>query len=93
VKVEQARSLLPKRLARNRHGSHIVVNSANSSMAFCSELRRGAFTGQFSGNGKFEQAIRLIFLDEIGELDLSLQAHFTLFGKTFDRVGGRINQD
>jgi len=74
----------------------IVVNCASIPHELLeSELfghERGAFTGAVQRRiGKFEQAIGgTIFLDEIGELDLSLQAKLlrVIQEKQFDRVGG-----
>lgn len=54
---------------------------------------RGAFTGAFGSKpGKFELADEgTIFLDEIGDMDLRLQAKLlqVLQDSTFDRLGGR----
>lgn len=56
---------------------------------------RGAFTGAITRKlGKFELAKRgTIFLDEIGDLDLNLQAKIlrVLQEKTFERLGGTIS--
>jgi DNA-binding NtrC family response regulator len=52
---------------------------------------KGAFTGAVKRIGKFEEAHRgTIFLDEIGELDLSLQAKLlrVLQEKSITRLGG-----
>jgi Nif-specific regulatory protein len=55
---------------------------------------KGAFTGAISlRRGRFEEADGgTIFLDEIGELSLSMQAKFlrVLQEKSFERVGGNV---
>ncbi|HEY4613384.1 MAG TPA: sigma-54 dependent transcriptional regulator [Bacteroidota bacterium] len=80
---------------RNK-GPFVVVNCASIPHDLLeSELfghEKGSFTGAYQRRiGKFEQANGgTIFLDEIGELDLSLQAKFlrVIQQKQFDRVGG-----
>jgi DNA-binding NtrC family response regulator len=82
--------------SNRRSGPFIVVNSASIPHDLLeSELfghERGAFTGAIQRRiGKFEQAAGgTIFLDEIGELDQSLQAKIlrVIQEKQFDRVGG-----
>jgi two-component system response regulator AtoC len=82
--------------SNRQSGPFIVVNCASIPHDLLeSELfghERGAFTGAVQRRiGKFEQAIGgTIFLDEIGELDLSLQAKIlrVIQEKKFDRVGG-----
>jgi len=82
--------------SNRKDGPFIVVNCASIPHDLLeSELfghERGAFTGAIQRRiGKFEQAIGgTIFLDEIGELDLSLQAKLlrVIQEKQFDRVGG-----
>ena len=77
-------------------GPFVVVNCASIPHDLLeSELfghERGAFTGAIQRRiGKFEQATGgTIFLDEIGELDHSLQAKIlrVIQEKQFDRVGG-----
>ncbi|HEY6951749.1 MAG TPA: sigma-54 dependent transcriptional regulator [Bacteroidota bacterium] len=77
-------------------GPFVVVNCASIPHDLLeSELfghEKGAFTGAVQRRiGKFEQAIGgTVFLDEIGELDLSLQAKIlrVIQEKTFTRVGG-----
>jgi two-component system response regulator AtoC len=79
-----------------RSGPFVVVNCASIPHDLLeSELfghERGAFTGAIQRRiGKFEQATGgTIFLDEIGELDHSLQAKIlrVIQEKQFDRVGG-----
>jgi DNA-binding NtrC family response regulator len=74
----------------------VVVNCASIPHDLLeSELfghEKGSFTGAMQRRiGKFEQAIGgTIFLDEIGELDLSLQSKIlrVIQEKTFTRVGG-----
>ncbi len=74
----------------------VVVNCASIPHDLLeSELfghEKGSFTGAVQRRiGKFEQAMGgTIFLDEIGELDLSLQAKIlrVIQEKTFTRVGG-----
>jgi len=74
----------------------VVVNCASIPHELLeSELfghEKGAFTGAYQRRiGRFEQAHSgTIFLDEIGELDLGLQAKLlrVLQNKTFERVGG-----
>jgi len=82
--------------SNRQNGPFIVVNCASIPHELLeSELfghERGAFTGAVQRRiGKFEQAIGgTIFLDEIGELDLSLQSKLlrVIQEKQFDRVGG-----
>ncbi len=54
---------------------------------------KGSFTGATERKiGKFEQAdTGTLFLDEVGEMDLGIQAKFlrVLEGHTFERIGGR----
>jgi len=77
-------------------GPFVVVNCASIPRDLLeSELfghEKGAFTGAIQRRvGKFEQAIDgTVFLDEIGEMDLSLQAKIlrVIQEKTFTRVGG-----
>lgn len=77
-------------------GPFVVVNCASIPHDLLeSELfghERGAFTGAHQRRiGKFEQAnAGTIFLDEIGELDFSLQAKLlrVIQTKEFERVGG-----
>jgi DNA-binding NtrC family response regulator len=79
-----------------RSSPFVVVNCASIPHDLLeSELfghERGAFTGAIQRRiGKFEQATGgTIFLDEIGELDHSLQAKIlrVIQEKQFDRVGG-----
>lgn len=56
---------------------------------------RGSFTGATDKKiGKFEQADQgTLFLDEVGEMPLSIQAKFlrVLEGHPFERVGGNAN--
>ena len=82
--------------SNHRNGPFVVVNCASIPHDLLeSELfghERGSFTGAIQRRiGKFEQAIGgTIFLDEIGELDLSLQAKIlrVIQEKQFERVGG-----
>ncbi len=82
--------------SNRRSGPFIVVNCASIPHDLLeSELfghERGAFTGAIQRRiGKFEQANGgTIFLDEIGELDQSLQSKIlrVIQEKQFDRVGG-----
>jgi len=82
--------------SNRRKGPFVVVNCASIPHDLLeSELfghERGAFTGAIQRRiGKFEQANGgTIFLDEIGELDQSLQAKIlrVIQEKQFDRVGG-----
>jgi two-component system response regulator AtoC len=82
--------------SNRQSGPFVVVNCASIPHDLLeSELfghERGAFTGAIQRRiGKFEQAIGgTIFLDEIGELDLSLQVKIlrVIQEKKFDRVGG-----
>ncbi|MEM6646479.1 MAG: sigma-54 dependent transcriptional regulator [Bacteroidota bacterium] len=82
--------------SKRRHQPFVIVNCA----AIPSELmeseffghEKGSFTGAYSRKlGKFEQAHHgTIFLDEIGELSLSLQAKLlrVLQNQQLQRVGG-----
>jgi two-component system, NtrC family, response regulator AtoC len=82
--------------SNRQNGPFVVVNCASIPHDLLeSELfghEKGSFTGAVQRRiGKFEQAIGgTIFLDEIGELDLSLQAKLlrVIQEKQFDRVGG-----
>jgi two-component system response regulator AtoC len=82
--------------SNRRSGPFVVVNCASIPHDLLeSELfghEKGAFTGAIQRRiGKFEQANGgTIFLDEIGELDLSLQSKIlrVIQEKQFDRVGG-----
>jgi two-component system response regulator AtoC len=77
-------------------GPFVVVNCASIPRDLLeSELfghEKGSFTGAIQRRvGKFEQAIDgTVFLDEIGEMDQSLQAKIlrVIQEKTFTRVGG-----
>lgn len=77
-------------------GPFVVVNCASIPRDLLeSELfghEKGAFTGAYQRKiGKFERANGgTIFLDEIGELDISLQAKLlrAIQSKEFERVGG-----
>ncbi len=79
-----------------KNAPFIVVNCASIPHELLeSELfghEKGAFTGAYQRRvGRFEQANGgTIFLDEIGEMDLSLQAKLlrVLQTKQFERVGG-----
>ena len=81
---------------RRREGPFVVVNCASIPGSLLeSELfghERGAFTGAVQRKpGKFEQADGgSVFLDEIAELDMNLQAKLlrVLQTKQFERVGG-----
>jgi DNA-binding NtrC family response regulator len=81
---------------RRKNGPFTVVNCASIPHDLLeSELfghEKGSFTGAFQRRiGKFEQAHGgTIFLDEIGELDMSLQAKLlrVIQSKQFERVGG-----
>ncbi|RPJ46178.1 MAG: sigma-54-dependent Fis family transcriptional regulator, partial [Candidatus Latescibacterota bacterium] len=83
--------------SRRRNGPFLAVNCAAIPESLLeSELfgyERGAFTGaQNRRIGKFEQADGgTIFLDEIGDMSLSIQAKVlrVLQEKKFERVGGR----
>lgn len=81
----------------NRTGKFVKINCASIPADLLeSELfgyEEGAFTGAKKGGkpGKFELANKgTIFLDEIGDLPLSLQAKFlrVLEEKCFERIGG-----
>ncbi|MBC7817813.1 MAG: sigma 54-interacting transcriptional regulator [Planctomycetaceae bacterium] len=86
-----------------RNGPFICLNCAALSETLLeSELfghEKGSFTGATGRKlGKFEQAHRgSLFLDEVGEMSLSIQAKFlrVLEGHPFERVGGSspINVD
>jgi len=93
------KELVARALFQHGHRSHrpfITVNcAAIPENLLESELfghERGAFTGAVSRRiGKFEQANgATLFLDEIGDLDLALQAKLlrVLQEKRFQRVGG-----
>ncbi|VAX42010.1 two-component system response regulator (Ntr family) [hydrothermal vent metagenome] len=77
-------------------GPFVCMNCAALSESLLeSELfghEKGAFTGAIARKiGKFEQADKgTIFLDEVGEMSLSVQAKFlrVLEGHPFERVGG-----
>lgn len=79
-----------------RNGPFICLNCAALSETLLeSELfghEKGSFTGATGRKpGKFEQAHRgTLFLDEVGEMSLSIQAKFlrVLEGHPFERVGG-----
>ncbi|HLF20581.1 MAG TPA: sigma-54 dependent transcriptional regulator, partial [Bacteroidota bacterium] len=81
---------------RRKNGPFVVVNCASIPRDLLeSELfghEKGSFTGAVQRRiGKFEQAHGgTIFMDEIGELDLSLQAKLlrVIQSKQFERVGG-----
>lgn len=84
------------RMSRRSSGPFIPVNCAAIPRDLLeSELfgaEKGAFTGAFESRpGRFEMAAGgTIFLDEIGDLDLTLQGKLlrVLEGSTFTRVGG-----
>jgi two-component system, NtrC family, response regulator HydG len=79
-----------------RAGPFVCMNCAALSESLLeSELfghEKGSFTGAVGRkSGKFEQAHQgTLFLDEVGEMDLSVQAKFlrVLEGHPFERVGG-----
>lgn len=79
-----------------RNGPFVCLNCAALSETLLeSELfghEKGSFTGATARKpGKFEQAHRgTLFLDEVGEMSLSIQAKFlrVLEGHPFERVGG-----
>jgi two-component system response regulator HydG len=79
-----------------RNGPFVCMNCAALSETLLeSELfghEKGSFTGAVGRKiGKFEQANRgTLFLDEVGEMSLSIQAKFlrVLEGHPFERVGG-----
>lgn len=79
-----------------RAGPYVCMNCAALSESLLeSELfghEKGSFTGATARKiGKFEQAHRgTLFLDEVGEMSLSIQAKFlrVLEGHPFERVGG-----
>ena len=79
-----------------RSGPFVCLNCAALSESLLeSELfghEKGSFTGAVGRkSGKFEQAHQgTLFLDEVGEMDLSIQAKFlrVLEGHPFERVGG-----
>jgi len=82
--------------SRRKNGPFVKVNiAALPKNLIESELfgyEKGAFTGaDKTRKGKFESACGgTIFLDEIGDLDISLQVHLlrVLQQKSFERVGG-----
>jgi DNA-binding NtrC family response regulator len=82
--------------SHRRQRPFVVINCANISETLLeSELfghEKGAFTGATKTRaGRFEQANEgTVFLDEIGEMSLSLQAKLlrVLEEKAFERVGG-----
>ncbi|MFO7626727.1 MAG: sigma-54 dependent transcriptional regulator [Candidatus Fermentibacteraceae bacterium] len=84
------------RMSRRCAGAFIPVNCAAIPRDLLeSELfgtEKGAYTGAFESRaGRFEMASGgTIFLDEIGDLDLTLQGKLlrVLSGSTFTRVGG-----
>ncbi len=86
-----------------RNGPFVCLNCAALSETLLeSELfghEKGSFTGATGRKpGKFEQSHRgTLFLDEVGEMSLSIQAKFlrVLEGHPFERVGGHeaINVD
>lgn len=93
------KELVARALYQHGHRAHrefITINCAAIPESLLeSELfghEKGAFTGAVSTRiGKFEQANgATLFLDEIGDLDLSLQAKLlrVLQEKRFQRVGG-----
>jgi two-component system, NtrC family, response regulator AtoC len=81
---------------KRKDGPFVVVNCASIPRELLeSEMfghEKGAFTGAIGRKiGKFEQAnMGTIFLDEIGEMDMSLQAKLlrVIQQREFDRVGG-----
>lgn len=89
--------------SERRNGPFVCMNCAALSESLLeSELfghEKGSFTGATGRKlGKFEQAHRgTLFLDEVGEMSLSIQAKFlrVLEGHPFERVGGStpINVD
>lgn len=89
--------------SNRRNGPFVCLNCAALSETLLeSELfghEKGSFTGATGRKpGKFEQAHRgTLFLDEVGEMSLSIQAKFlrVLEGHPFERVGGHepINVD
>ncbi len=98
------KELVARALFQHGHRSHrpfIIVNcAAIPENLLESELfghEKGAFTGATSTRiGKFEQANNAtLFLDEIGDLDHSLQAKLlrVLQEKRFQRVGGSSDID
>jgi len=84
-----------------RDGPYVELNCAALSETLLeSELfghEKGAFTGATQRRiGKFEQAHRgTLFLDEVGEMSLSMQAKLlrVLDGHGFERVGGNQKVD
>ena len=82
--------------SHRRNAPFVCMNCAALSESLLeSELfghEKGAFTGATGRKfGKFEQADRgTLFLDEVGEMGLSIQAKFlrVLEGHAFERVGG-----
>ncbi len=96
------KELIARALYQHGHRAHqpfVTVNcAAIPENLLESELfghEKGAFTGAISSRvGKFEQAHNAtLFLDEIGDLDLSLQAKLlrVLQEKRIQRVGGRAD--
>ena len=87
--------------SRRRTGPFVVVNSAAVPASLAeSEFfghERGAFTGAIARRpGRFELAAGgTIFLDEIGDLDMPLQAKIlrAIEEKKFERVGGSSTID
>ncbi len=82
--------------SNRKNGPFITMNCAALSESLLeSELfghEKGSFTGAVNRKiGKFEQAHQgTLFLDEVGEMSLSIQAKFlrVLEGHPFERVGG-----
>lgn len=96
------KELIARALYQHGHRAHqpfVTVNcAAIPENLLESELfghEKGAFTGAISSRvGKFEQAHNAtLFLDEIGDLDLSLQAKLlrVLQEKRIQRIGGRAD--
>jgi Nif-specific regulatory protein len=87
--------------SNRRQGPFVCVNCAALTETLLeSELfghEKGAFTGATDKKiGKFEQAHQgTLFLDEVGEMPLSIQARFlrVLEGHPFERVGGTASVD
>jgi Nif-specific regulatory protein len=84
------------RSGRNERPFNTMNCAALSESLLESELfghEKGSFTGATERKvGKFEQAHRgTLFLDEVGEMPLSIQAKFlrVLEGHAFERVGGQ----
>jgi Nif-specific regulatory protein len=82
--------------SRRRNGPFVCMNCAALTESLLeSELfghEKGSFTGATSRKiGKFEQAHKgTLFLDEVGEMSLAIQAKFlrVLEGHPYERVGG-----